>query len=193
MGGCCGGAPVPGGGAPPSAGAAPSEAALLAAQPITGPSPARAACAQSRERWYRYCRGSCAPVGASRASGFSSFVIGWRWPESVSDFWKLGEVSRATPPKLPKPKLTPPKTSVQAQNHIDHETAPHLSSAVPLAQLRVLDLQVHHFRVSFPWFPAVREKRYAQDCAHAKGYFRRMSNVIRVIRGGRPAGLFSES
>ena len=28
--------------------------------------------------------------------------------------------------------------------------------------------------LSFPWFPAVREKRYAQDCAHAKGSFRRM-------------------
>ena len=26
--------------------------------------------------------------------------------------------------------------------------------------------------LSFPWFPAVREKRYAQDCAHAKGSFR---------------------
>ena len=28
--------------------------------------------------------------------------------------------------------------------------------------------------LSFSWFPAVREKRYAQDCAHAKGSFRRM-------------------
>ena len=26
--------------------------------------------------------------------------------------------------------------------------------------------------LSFSWFPAVREKRYAQDCAHAKGSFR---------------------
>ena len=28
--------------------------------------------------------------------------------------------------------------------------------------------------LSFSWFPAVREKRYPQDCAHAKGSFRRM-------------------
>ena len=31
--------------------------------------------------------------------------------------------------------------------------------------------------LSFSWFPAVREKRYTQDCAHAKGSFRRMSHV----------------
>ena len=31
--------------------------------------------------------------------------------------------------------------------------------------------------LSFPWVPAVREKRYPQDCAHAKGSFRRMCDV----------------
>ena len=31
--------------------------------------------------------------------------------------------------------------------------------------------------LSFSWVPAVREKRYTQDCAHAKGSFRRMSHV----------------
>ena len=32
--------------------------------------------------------------------------------------------------------------------------------------------------LSFSWVPAVREKRYTQDCAHAKGSFRRMSRRI---------------
>ena len=31
--------------------------------------------------------------------------------------------------------------------------------------------------LSFPWVPAVREKRYAQDCAHAKGSFRTILHV----------------